>query len=255
MARSTIRLNLLGAPVLATSAGSEPFAPERTYQLLAYLGCRHDWVTRDALAALLWPEHDQASARRNLRKILFRAARLPWLDALESRTDSVRWLVDTDLHSFEAAIGRADWPAAVALYRGGLLDGCEHNASEPFVQWLLFERRRVASLLREAMLGWLAASAHEPAAQAQLAMRWLAMEPLEEDAVAAAIRARLALGQHAEAKRCYRGFTERLAEQLGIEASASLRELAHSIEAGRSVSATAHAAAPPSAGLLVARRV
>jgi DNA-binding SARP family transcriptional activator len=70
-------LRLLGAPAwLADDGDASPLAVERAHQLLVHLASRRDWTARDVVATLLWPDIDQASARRNLRKIVFRAARL-----------------------------------------------------------------------------------------------------------------------------------------------------------------------------------
>ena len=78
------------------------FRAERPYQLLAYLACRSDWVARDELATLLWPDHDQSAARRNLRKVLLVAERIPGLPALERQGDRVRFAPDSDLAQLEA---------------------------------------------------------------------------------------------------------------------------------------------------------
>jgi hypothetical protein len=59
------RLSLLGNPQLRLDDGaSVPFIAERRFQLLAYLALNGDWVERDRLAGLFWPEHDNAAARR-----------------------------------------------------------------------------------------------------------------------------------------------------------------------------------------------
>ena len=68
------RMRLLGSPVLENAELDVPFLAERSHQLLACLALRSgEWVTRDRLAALFWPEHASAEARRNLRKVIFRA--------------------------------------------------------------------------------------------------------------------------------------------------------------------------------------
>ena len=69
-------LRMFGAPALISGKAQEPFAAERPYQLLAYLASRRDWVGRDKLVALLCPDVDQASARRNLRQIAFNSRRV-----------------------------------------------------------------------------------------------------------------------------------------------------------------------------------
>ena len=141
------RLRLFDTPALLQAAGAEPLLPERLTQLAVVLAARDDWTTRDHVVALLWPALDDESARRNLRKLLFRARRQPWFDGLQARTDALRWRADSDLRDFETACGRQDWERAVAAYGGAFCDGLEHKAAEPFVEWLRFERNRLGSIV------------------------------------------------------------------------------------------------------------
>src|SRR5262245_36465151 len=145
---SALRLRLFGNPALLQAAGAEPLLPERMTQLAVVLAARGDWTTRDRVSALLWPELNDEAARRNLRKLLFRARRQPWFDGVQTRTDALRWCAECDLHDFETAVARQDWALAVAAYGGVFCDGFEHKATEPFVEWLQFERNRLAALLR-----------------------------------------------------------------------------------------------------------
>jgi DNA-binding SARP family transcriptional activator len=126
------------APALLQASGDEPLLPERLTQLAIVLAARGDWTTRDQLTALLWPELDDESARRNLRKLLFRARRQPWFEGLEARTDALRWRADSDLRDFENASAQQDWACAVAAYRSVFCEGFEHKAAEPFVEWIRF---------------------------------------------------------------------------------------------------------------------
>ena len=57
-------LRLRGVPALIADS-TIAFVAERRDQLLAWLALRSgDWLGRDEAAALLWPNHDAASARR-----------------------------------------------------------------------------------------------------------------------------------------------------------------------------------------------
>ena len=94
------RLRLFGTSALLQTSGAEPLLPERLTQLAVVLAARDDWITRDHVVTLLWPELDDESARRNLRKLLFRAHRQPWFDGLQARTDALRWRADSDLRDF-----------------------------------------------------------------------------------------------------------------------------------------------------------
>jgi DNA-binding SARP family transcriptional activator len=63
-------LKLLGAPGL--SRGGEPvkLGRKKAMGLLAYLAFGKRAYNRDTLAALFWPDHDQAHARGSLRRLL-----------------------------------------------------------------------------------------------------------------------------------------------------------------------------------------
>src|SRR5262245_39340726 len=136
-----LRLRLFGTPALLTQVSdAEPLLPERLTQLAIVLAARGDWTTRDHVVALLWPDLNDDAARRNLRKLLFRARRRPWFHAVETRTDALCWRAESDLREFESAVARQDWARAVAAYGGAFCGGFEHKAAEPFVEWLHFER-------------------------------------------------------------------------------------------------------------------
>src|SRR4029453_13739214 len=66
MARLT--LALLGSPQIALDEASLHFDTRKAVALLAYLACTRHAHSREALAALLWPE--SADARNALRRTL-----------------------------------------------------------------------------------------------------------------------------------------------------------------------------------------
>ncbi|MCC6193343.1 MAG: hypothetical protein IT518_02650 [Burkholderiales bacterium] len=226
------RAYLFGTPALAAGAQRAPLPPERPYQLLAYLALRATWVTRDAAAALLWPERDTATARANLRFVLVQIRRLTHIAGFEARADALRWAVDTDVRRLEAAVAAADWDTALASYAGPLLDGFEAEAPAPFVEWLRFERARLAALWHDALTARLAQLRDDPAACGALARRALATDPLDETALTAYLQALCAQARADEARRAYRDYAQRLATDLGIEPSAALRDLARQLHTG-----------------------
>ena len=220
-----IRIRLFGTPALRWSAGNEPLLPERMTQLAVVLAARGDWVTRDQLIGLLWPELDDEAARRNLRKVLFRARRQPWFEGLETRVNALRWCVDSDLRDFETAVAQADWERAVAAYSGAFCDGFEHKATESFIEWLRFERNRLAAAYRSAAARRLAQLADDASARDVVARQWFAFDPLDEDALAALADALREQESGGEAQRVVGEFTQRVAREVGVAASARVRAL------------------------------
>ena len=131
------------------------------------LAARGNWVTRDQLIALLWPELDGEAARRNLRKLVFRARRQPWFDGLETRTDALRWRVDSDLRDFDSACTQQDWTRAAITDGGTFCNGFEHKAAEPFVDGS-FQPNHLAAAYRSAV----AQRLQQLSADAADASRW-----------------------------------------------------------------------------------
>ena len=67
---SRLRLSLLGAPRVERDGAPIEVDARKAIALLAYLVVTGQAHRRDALAALLWPEYDQTSARASLRRTL-----------------------------------------------------------------------------------------------------------------------------------------------------------------------------------------
>lgn len=218
------RLLLWGVPELR-AGGSTLLAPERRFQLLALLALHSgEWLSRDRLASLLWPGHGNADARRNLRHILFKARAVDGAAALEANEHALRWVVQTDLQDFDAALGEGRVAEALALRRGVLLTGLDDPRNDAFGAFLADERRRIDARWRQVALDGLAGEA-DPQARRALAQLLLQVDPLDEPAMQAWIEAALAVGQVAAAQQAFRDYRLRLAEELGVEPSQGLRDL------------------------------
>ena len=220
-----MRVYLLGAPAVEHEGASIPFLDERRYQLLAYLAFSGDWVERDRLAALLWPDHEAGAARRNLRKIVFRAREAPWSADLQVRGDRLRWPVATDLAEFRQALASGRLAAACAAYAGPLLGGMDDAGAGGFSAWLLAHRASLHVQWRDAALNVLP-TLGTAAERAAAARRLVDDDPFDERAMCAALAVLTADGKPAEAQALYREYTHRLTEDLGVEPSAAVRAAA-----------------------------
>ena len=248
------RLLLLGRPVLAHASARLPFVPERRFQLLTLLAMHSgQWVPRDRLAAMLWPERPNAEARRNLRHVVFKARDIA--ADLQASDHALRWDVATDLQQFESLLDAGRPAQAVALRRGVLLEGLDDAANPVFNDWLSGERMRVDARWRQAALGALAAAA--PAQRAELARRVQAVDPLDEDALEARLRAEVEQGHPARAWQLYREYAHSLAEELGVEPSHRLRDLLEreAPALGSVAAAPCAPSAPEAAAAFVGRRI
>lgn len=224
----SLHLRLLGSPEVKTGTARISFSPERRYQLLAYLACQGEWVNRDNLAYLFWPDHNDEAAHRNLRKALFSARRLSWLESLEPTTSSLRWLVETDVRDFQTALNEERLEAALELYRGPFLQGMELKAEAEFATWLELERQRLHGLFRMATFNHADALSakgkfHDAVKTLQ---RCLEHDALDEEAVQKLLILLADLGETKTGAKIYQVFVATLERELGLEPSRETRHLA-----------------------------
>ena len=94
-------LRLLDAPRLESATGCFGLPASVPGFLLAYLGQRGDWIARDTLLALFWPDSAAEDAQHNLRVTLHRARQLlrQWSvdDLLDSERRRVRLRIGCDV--------------------------------------------------------------------------------------------------------------------------------------------------------------
>ena len=145
------RLRLLGGASIARGDGvplAGRAAQRHRLALLALLACPPGHgLSRDKLIALLWPESDTERGRNLLNVSVYELRKALGEDALLSEGDELRLnaeAVSSDVAEFEGALERGDHEAAVALYRGPLLDGFFVPDAPEFERWANGERVRLA---------------------------------------------------------------------------------------------------------------
>ncbi|MFO7543871.1 MAG: BTAD domain-containing putative transcriptional regulator, partial [Trueperaceae bacterium] len=193
--------------------------PQKTVCLLGYLAFAGDWVLRERLAVLFWPEADSAAARRNLRQLLQRARRTGLADELEVESTRVRWSVTSDVEAFRRAYAGGDWIAAAGLYQGAALDGLPPPDCGGFEDWIALEREALRDAWRDA--AYRSAQAWVDRGEAGRAVdtlqRLLDDDPLAEDVMQAYLRCAGAAGRRVTALRVFARFARRLQDELGLE--------------------------------------
>ncbi|MGA7205113.1 MAG: BTAD domain-containing putative transcriptional regulator [Specibacter sp.] len=198
---------------------------QRVLAALAVLGP----AQRRHLAAVLWPQCPQARAAESLRVSLHHIAhQCPLLVAVGRTALSLGDGVDVDLHNVRAAVAGvhtgAPGPYRVAtllrLDCGELLPGWDEDWVEAEKSYL--RPRRIAAL---ELLGaeFLRREDYGQAVRAFSAV--LELEPYLESAVDLLVRTHLAAGNQVVAMRELSGFTALLAEELGVQPSATLQGL------------------------------
>lgn len=245
-----MRIQLLGQP----QVGTNPFPNDKRGYLLAYLAYVGDWVGRDRLAFLFWPDADERSARRNLRQLLNRVKRLPVTEGLELSPSQLCWRVETDVASFRQAIAAHHWAAAVKLYRGDLLEGFAGGASG-FDAWLELERENLYNAYRDAVLHeaqLLEAEGHFDQASERL-KGLLDGDELAEDVLQLYLRASYLAGKRDSALSAYERFAKQLRAELGLEPLEETNTLVDTIRAAESLASSTPKVSRPAVPLVVLR--
>ncbi|HSR32734.1 MAG TPA: BTAD domain-containing putative transcriptional regulator, partial [Anaerolineae bacterium] len=218
-----LRLTFLGRPqVVCDGTLLTGWALQKSLALLAYLGVTGRPHSREALAGLLWPDHPEADARSNLRKVLAELRQRVPAHLAITRTEigfdraSTYWL---DVEVFERRINRAlvlrespvsragaaDLAGAIELYRGGFLAGLAIHQAPAFEEWLLLEQEHLRNLALRALhaLADYHAGRAQPSQTLAYLDRLLALEPAQEEAHRHKMTLLVRSGQRTAALRQY----------------------------------------------------
>ncbi len=264
-----LAIRLLGPVDVRVGGSPLKVDTRKAVALLAYLAVTGRTSSRDAIAALLWPESDDAEARGALRRTLSVLNAGLGGVGLSIDRSSVALdpsMVDVDVARFRASIAiarghghpseqpcpicRAALQEAVALDRGPFMDGFGLRDSDAFDEWLAAEReayqRELAGALERLVREQLASGGWDGAIAA--GRRWQEIDPLHEPAHRSLMEAYARSGETAAAVRQYRDAAALLDRELGVTPLPETTELYEAILAG---SLTAIPAAPPGPTALV----
>jgi len=224
MARLEVRLlGELGVEFDGVAVGLP--TSRRACALLAWLALRPGPHSRSRLAALLWPDVLDASARASLRSALWalRAAFGPAGDYLHAGRDYVELAGDgllVDIRELERLLAAGCPREAVARHRGDLL-------SQFDADWVLDAREEHRDRLCAAYAALAAAA--EADGRVRTARDWAAKRatamPLDEHAARELIRLLVAEGDQASAVATYQRLAARLGAELGISPAAETARL------------------------------
>lgn len=238
---TSARLYLLDEPHALWEGCLYPLPPSRPGQLLLFLAYRGEWVARETLAGLLWPEIPEEEARHNLRVALHRARSLPWAQAVEVNREQVRFPMATDVAEFRAALGRGDWEEAVRIHRRPFLMDFPLREAPALEDWASLERQSLLEAWQYAAKR--RAQELEEAGEAEEASRLLLEvlrhDLLAEDVLQAYLRAAQMAGQREAALKVYDRFRRELGEGLGLEPARVTQELAQALRQTQPLAAPA----------------
>ncbi len=241
-------LNLLGRCELRTPAGV-PVAPKtrKALALLVYLACQPGRrASRERLAALLWPDADPQQSRLSLRKALSALRQLGEPPLIETEGDLVLVPPGAVLTDLE----RLDQDADPDLYAAEFLQDFSVRDAPEFDDWTAIERQRLRETAVRRLaddLDLLLADRQAPEAATHLAMRLLALDPLNERAHRALMTLHARQGRPAAALKQYRTLVEALDRELGVQPEPATQTLYREISAERRAAPPEPAAAPSAA--------
>ncbi|QEW23540.1 TOMM system kinase/cyclase fusion protein (plasmid) [Paracoccaceae bacterium] len=233
MARLSIRL--FGHFEARIGAALVDMPTRQTTLLLALLALEPDrMLSRDMLAALLWPDRGEDQARTSMRQALYRlktalAAADPAPVEIEPRW--VRLIGDAvDIDA--AALDLADGPALAAI-SGVPLQGLETRNAELETR-LGSERLRLQRRLidRLDVLTAEAIEAHRFAEAEALANRRLSLDPFDESALRDLMVASVRQGRRNAALDAYQAMVQRLRADLSVTPAEETQALWRDIRSG-----------------------
>jgi predicted ATPase/DNA-binding SARP family transcriptional activator len=250
---SRCSLYLFGAPRLEVNDRPINTDRRKALALLAYLALTRQPQTREALAALLWPEYESSKAFAYLRRTLWELNQLLGEGVVLAERDSVElnpqaelWL---DVAEFRRTLTQArSAPAsrqsillqAVELYQADFLSNFRLKDAPDFDEWQFLEaenlRRDLAAAL-QSLVDLDLADGGEPDRAIMLARRWLALDSFDEAAQRALMRAYAQAGQTAAALRQYQECVRLLQADLKTAPQPETTALFEQIKSGK--------AAPP----------
>ncbi len=245
-AGAVLEFKLLGPPAIELDGRPLRFARKKTAALLFYLAGTARPLPRDKAAALLWPEYAPDHARANLRGAMLDAERAAGTSLFPVGADPVGFVAGLELRVdaavFESRVREAlgdgglckesGIEEALALYRGGFLEGFFLKDAYEFEEWQLLREAHYRNLAVRGLAArgrlLLETGRFEEADVKARAI--IAIAPLDEMGHALLSEILAACGDAEGARAQYHLFADLLDRELGSEPSPSYAALCESIQ-------------------------
>lgn len=203
--------------------------------LLVYLAVETS-VARERLVGTFWPERVEDKARHSLSQAVYalkKELQTECLNVGSERIEVESACLSVDVKELESAAEAKRWADVAELYQGRFLDGFYLPEAPGFDQWVTNTRAWVERLARRAFAELIRARCAEAdqAGAVAVASRWVALEPLEDEAQHALIALLARSGDRAAALSHFQTFTEQLAKD-ELEPLDPTRDLVRRIRAG-----------------------
>ena len=215
---TNMKVCLLGAPYIELDGEPVNFDTRKATALLAYLAETGERSARDTLATLLWPDYDQSRARAAFRRTLSTLNRALDGQHLDITREVIALIFDdsvrVDTHIFRELHNRAkthshpegghcptciqDLEEAASLYHADFMAGFTLRDSVSFDDWQFYQseslRRELVAILEK--LVEYHCQQHTFDRAIEHGQRWLAFDPLREEAHRWLMKAFEWAGQH-----------------------------------------------------------
>lgn len=261
----TLQFFLLGSPKLEIDGEPLHLGLRKADALLIYLAVSRKAHHRDVLAALLWPDAPQRTARGSLRRALYRVNQALgeaevvtegenlqfnpradlWLDV-----DVFRKIAADFLPAGRTAAALSEQPPesfpdladtidhleqAAALYRDDFLSGFGLPDAPSFDEWVFYETDNLRQLFSRLLA--LQSAAYQQAGNLPLAIqaarRWLKQDQLHEPAHRRLMQLYALSGQSAAALRQYESCARLLKENFDLQPETETQALYQAIQSRR----------------------
>lgn len=260
----TTRLSLHTLGGLTIRVDEKPItslASRKVEALLIYLAVEQRPIPREFLADLFWDDRTQAQAMGNLRVTLSSLHKqLPDFVTITRTTAALnpQAQVWVDVLALEAAAEKKTVNSSetatlaattLAYYRGEFLAGFSVHEACGFEAWQVHQRTHCHELAHELAHRLLRyyENTHQFQDGAEVAHRWLALDPLDEAAARQMMRFKAHLGQRETALAEFATTRQRLKQEMGLEPEPATVALAEAIRAGK-IAPTLHDVVLPQTG-------
>lgn len=269
---STLSLYFFGAPRIELADQPVSVGHNKAIALLAYLALTGQAHTRESLATFLWPDHDPAGGRGELRRMLYalnkrlgkgwlaadrQTIALPpeaglWVDAIQFRDLLNCWTTHNHPAGQVCPACFDPLTKAVALARDGFLAGFTVPDSQPFDDWQAAEsqllRQELAHALKKLVRLRLHNTEQPPQQTIAYAQRLLGLDPLSEPAHRLLMALYASTNQAAAAARQYQNCARILRDEMEASPAEETTTLYEQIRLGTFDPAAGFAGLPDHVG-------
>lgn len=213
------------------------FRSRRTIALLGYIVSEQRPVSRDLLAAFLWPDEAPSKGRANLRRELHILVKiLPGCWKMDRQAVAFTPSADTtvDLYQLQELEAQERWEDAAELVGGEFLEGLSLGGNLEYENWLQVERERwrdrAEVILTTVIDSQIQRGRYTDALQHT--QRLLQLAPWNEEAHRQAMRLLAWTGRRGDALRQFKSCKRVLSEELDIEPAFETIALYQQIRSG-----------------------